>query len=961
MLLTHHWPITDWLGVLSFHTCARTCKSIFLIFLERTHIHTGTKLLRNTMPREKLITFKSDVSIDVDDGDKSGSIYSVEIDAAGRRQRQELDKKKRERKSKAEKGQVQRLQIKSDDHNGERKGIKRGGEVVETPKERNNSKNKRTKKQQEVAEKEEEEEKMKKIKQENIKEDDQSKKMKKDRKKATESIFDVFHGSEVSSSSDEEFAVGSLSEEELEKLMEAIDERKKLIATLRAQPWPMHKKMSMLRKSQAFIEKYEGTLGKSRGRKLYAYKVRITKKWVKFQKDFNNFKTACIPWEMKIKEIESHFGSSVASYFIFLRWMFGINIILFGLSFGLVMFPEALMGRPYGSIPRKTVPRQEQSSALDFDVIWNIGGYLKYSVLFYGYYNDQRTIGWLRFRMPLCYLLVGLGSVAYSYMVVIRTMARNASEESGGDDTNFNYSWKIFTSWDYLIGNPETADSKFASIATNFKEALVEEKESKKDENLHLKILFRLLANVLILSVLAGSGYLIYYVVHRSEKLLQNRMGKYSWWERNEVNVVMSLLSTFCPMLFDAISNLENYHPRITLRWQLGRVFALYVGNLYSFLIAVIDQINFTRAEEEEMKTNLTIWQANMYNRSIAENSTWSPLTVDPADVPRGPCWETMVGQEFVRMLISDTLTIYIVLLINDFTRSVVIRFLNHCWCWDLEYSFPCYAEFDLSGNVLNLIFNQGMIWMGTFYAPCLPALNLIKLQISMYIQAWAVMCCNVPHTRVFKVSRSSNFYIAILLVILFLSTLPTIFSIVSLRPSFDCGPFSGKSHMYDVILEMLQMDFPAWFGKVFSYISNPGLALPFLLLMVLTIYYLHATSKTYKQVNTDLKKKLQAQCKESRRRSKLVAKEKAEYMKLAESMAATEQQDKQSNNSVSGKDSRKSSRWSYYLPPPSPPPDIYSGGQGSGLKYSPRPPYTRPPAPRSHLMHGHLPGFPPY
>lgn len=98
-----------------------------------------------------------------------------------------MDKKKRERKSKAEKGQVQRLQRKSDDHNGERKGIKRGGEVVETPKERNNSKNKRTKKQQEVAEKEEEE-KMKKIKQENIKEDDQSKKMKKDRKKATESM-----------------------------------------------------------------------------------------------------------------------------------------------------------------------------------------------------------------------------------------------------------------------------------------------------------------------------------------------------------------------------------------------------------------------------------------------------------------------------------------------------------------------------------------------------------------------------------------------------------------------------------------------------------------------------------------------------------------------------------------------------------------------------------------------------
>lgn len=31
----------------------------------------------------------------------------------------------------------------------------------------------------------------------------------------------------------------------------------------------------------------------------------LLQKWMKFQRDFENFKTACIPWEMKIKEIES--------------------------------------------------------------------------------------------------------------------------------------------------------------------------------------------------------------------------------------------------------------------------------------------------------------------------------------------------------------------------------------------------------------------------------------------------------------------------------------------------------------------------------------------------------------------------------------------------------------------------------------------------------------------------------
>lgn len=43
----------------------------------------------------------------------------------------------------------------------------------------------------------------------------------------------------------------------------------------------------------------------------------------------------------------------------------------------------------------------------------------------------------------------------------------------------------------------------------------------------------------------------------------------------------------------------------------------------------------------------------------------------------------------------------------------------------------------------------------------------------------------------------------------------------------------SGKQRMFDVIQETLESDFPAWFGKVFSYASNPGLVLPFMLLMV--------------------------------------------------------------------------------------------------------------------------------
>ncbi|NXC56354.1 TMC2 protein, partial [Aleadryas rufinucha] len=677
-------------------------------------------------------------------------------------------------------------------------------------------------------------------------------KQKKDRKSSTSSAS--------SNSSDEE----SLSEEELVMLKELVEQKKKLISTMRNKPWRMVKKLSVLREAQDFVENFEGALGKGKGKKLYAYKMMMAKKWVKFKRDFENFKTQCIPWEMKIKEVESHFGSSVASYFIFLRWMYGVNLVLFGLIFGLVIIPEVLMGMPYGSMPRKTVPRAEQATAMDFSVLWDFEGYIKYSALFYGYYNNQRTIGWLKYRLPMAYFMVGISVFGYSLMVVIRSMARNANESTAdGDDDNFIFSWKMFTSWDYLIGNPETADNKFASITTSFKESIVDEQESNKDENIHLRRFLRVLANVLIICCLCGSGYLIYFVVKRSQTF--SKMQNIGWYERNEVEIVMSLLGMFCPPLFETIAALENYHPRIGLKWQLGRIFALFLGNLYTFLLALMDDVNEKLAEEDVVK-NITHWTLLGHHSSSAGNdSSVTPPPLDPADVPRGPCWETTVGIEFVRLTVSDILVTYITILVGDFIRACFVRFVNYCWCWDLEAGFPSYAEFDISGNVLGLIFNQGMIWMGSFYAPGLVGINVLRLLTSMYFQCWAVMSSNVPHERVFKASKSNNFYMGLLLLILFLSLLPVAYTIMSLPPSFDCGPFSGKKRMYDVIQETIELDFPLFVAKIFSYVANPGLIIPAILLMVLAIYYLNAVSEAYQHANAELKKKMQMQREEEK------------------------------------------------------------------------------------------------
>ncbi|XP_018417767.1 PREDICTED: transmembrane channel-like protein 2 [Nanorana parkeri] len=658
--------------------------------------------------------------------------------------------------------------------------------------------------------------------------------------------------SSSSSSSDEE----SLSEGERERLMKEVEEKKKIISNMRSKAWRMSKKLHVIKEAQDYVEKFEGALGRGKGRKLYAYKIMMAKRWMKFKRDFENFKTACIPWEMKIKEIESHFGSSVASYFIFLRWIYGVNLVLMCMVLGLIFIPEILMGLPYGSIPRKTIPRDEQATAINYGVLSEFGGLLKYSPLFYGYYDSERTIGPLKFRLPLAFLLCGVGVFGYSLIVVLRTMAKNMNESTfGGDDDNFIFSWKMFTSWDYLIGNPETADNKFASITTSFKESIVDEQENTKEENVHLQRFLIILANILIVACLGGSGYLIYFVVQRGQEY--KKLDNPSWYQNNEIEIVMNLLSMFCPPLFETIAAMENYHPRLALKWQLGRIFALFLGNLYTFLLALIQDVNAKLAEEEVIKNQTATLLNSLYNATHSNGSTATPY-IHPADMPRGPCWETNVGIEFVKLTVSDTQMTYIMILVGDFGRAVIVRFLNYCWCWDLESGFPSYAEFDISGNVLGLIFNQGMIWMGTFYAPGLIIVNVLRLVSSMYLQCWAVMSSNVPQERVFKASKSNNFYMALLLLILFMSLLPVAYTIMTISPSFDCGPFSGKHRMYDVLQETMQKDFPPFMTTVFGYASNPGIIIAAVLLMIMAIYYLNAISKSYKNANIEMKKKMQ-------------------------------------------------------------------------------------------------------
>ncbi|NXX61266.1 TMC3 protein, partial [Scopus umbretta] len=696
------------------------------------------------------------------------------------------------------------------------------------------------------------------------------------------------------SNSDDDTGEEKAESHDPEQIFQNIQYQKEIMSNIRCRPWPMRQKLRALRQAKEIVLKYEGRLTRTRG-----YQAAGAELWRKFIRLAYNFVVTFIPWEMRIKKIESHFGSGVASYFIFLRWLFGINIVLTIMTGAFVVLPELLAGAPFGSTASKTIPKEHIASAQDLDTIWSLGarlkplfiGYLQYSVLFYGYYGRDRKIGKAGYRLPLAYFLVGMAVFAYSFIILLKKMAKNSRMSlASASDENYTFCWRLFCAWDYLIGNPEAAESKAAAIVNSIREAILEEQEKKKSKNLAVTISLRIIANILVLLSLAGSIYIIYFVVDRSQRLERTKK-ELTLWEKNEVSVVVSLITMIAPSAFELVAALEMYHPRTTLRFQLARVLVLYLGNLYSLIIALLDKVNsmsVTDSDINDNASNSTTFLANKILSKEGNLSTTIPdvlkrnsivtleeihaqgLMVSDSLINKtvsfnyntqnaqDQCWETYVGQEMLKLSIIDMIFTVASILLIDFFRGLCVRYLSDCWCWDLESKFPEYGEFKIAENVLHLVYNQGMIWMGAFFSPCLPAFNVLKLIGLMYLRSWAVLTCNVPHQQVFRASRSNNFYLAMLLFMLFLCMLPTIFAIARYKPSLSCGPFSGQEKIYDIVSETIQNDFPTWFNTVITYISSPVVVLPALLLLFMLIYYLQSIARSLKFTNNQLRMKIQ-------------------------------------------------------------------------------------------------------
>ncbi|XP_015788900.1 transmembrane channel-like protein 1 [Tetranychus urticae] len=380
----------------------------------------------------------------------------------------------------------------------------------------------------------------------------------------------------------------SLTEEEI---VETLKAHKQIISNIKTQNWPMHRKLKILRRAKMYIKKHEGDLKQSKQAKdiVTKYRTYLEKSINRLKREIDNLVVQLTPWEMRIKKIESQFGSVVASYFTFLRWIFWINTFTSISMIVFLMVPEILRSNKDPTQMRKFEDANKNLTFKEMiNTAWNFDGYLKYSPIFYGYYDNEETTS-IGYRLPLVYFGVCLLLYAFSFFCILHKMTQNArNNRIGSKDDEYVFTWKLFTGWDFMIGNSETAYNKVASIVMGFKEVILEEKEKKKEEKNWKMIVRRVIANILVLLLLISSAYAVVFVVQRSLKLPENP----GFIRENEVTIVISGIQTVYPNIFNIIAALEDYHPRIALRWQLARILVLNLLNLYAFLLATFDKID---------------------------------------------------------------------------------------------------------------------------------------------------------------------------------------------------------------------------------------------------------------------------------------------------------------------------------------------------------------------------------
>ncbi|XP_055621238.1 transmembrane channel-like protein 7 [Toxorhynchites rutilus septentrionalis] len=240
-------------------------------------------------------------------------------------------------------------------------------------------------------------------------------------------------------------------------------------------------------------------------------KWRRRKAWQSIRSKWSEYRTKLELWRMSLKTIEGNFGTGVVAYFLFLRWLMFLNLIVFGLVSMFIVLPHVALKEPQDLPCEQQVdPVSVQCCSESYvnatknaefsvlDVIQGTG-FMEGTLLFYGMYTNM-IYGYSPAEDRMMTAAVGTSIMSsVTTTMIMTTMAPSSTAISGSSNKrNSNISTSASTSTststgtstteatttpmgDVVIG--EIRSSNFSVLNESFFDALVMETEEAIDQS----------------------------------------------------------------------------------------------------------------------------------------------------------------------------------------------------------------------------------------------------------------------------------------------------------------------------------------------------------------------------------------------------------------------------------------------------------------------------------------------
>ncbi|XP_015237138.1 PREDICTED: transmembrane channel-like protein 5 [Cyprinodon variegatus] len=496
-------------------------------------------------------------------------------------------------------------------------------------------------------------------------------------------------------------------------------------------------------------------------------------------------------WHSTMKEIGGKFGSSVLNYFVLLKWLLMFNIFSFLINFGFITIPLLIYDHSPNTPANMTFRGLELLTG---------AGYFNYTIMYYGSYSNETVDGLVNYDMKLAYFFTISVYMVFCGIVLIFSMASSFKKNYAMADPSSNSAWQLLHSWDFSITNENAVNQRKNNIRIQLKESLAEKahiEQKTLPEKLQQYGIY--LGSWLLSTGLAvACGVSIFYLCKYEDKQTVDTE-RWSLQQEAEtllVPFVVSLMNMVVPLLFSLFNKFEHYSS------QSKQIYALLFRNV-------------------------------LLRISILGVLCYHWMNVVPL---KFTCWEPMVGQALYRLVIVDFIFLMLGSFFGEFLSNVIGTKIQP------RLGVP---EFDVARNILEIIYAQTLAWIGIYFSPLLPVIQILKFFILFFIKKVSLTQNCQPPRRSGRAAQMKTIIIFLLFFPFFMGALSIVaYTSWSLTPSEGCGPFRGLNRTFGVIegwIDDVDKNFPGskWAVWIYDNVIKSELFFFLITLIILVIIYI--------------------------------------------------------------------------------------------------------------------------